>query len=289
MTNTVIIGAGPAGMSAALYLKKSNIDFILIEQNIPGGQLNQIDKINNYLGAGNISGYDLSIKMYEHILSLNIDIKNQKVVNIKTVNSKKIVTTDKEIIECKNVLLAIGKTPIKLDISNSNLKGISYCAMCDGSFYKNKTIALISSGSLAVSSINYLSKMCKKIYLITNSFPDIFKNKIQKFDNLEIVTEKLIKIEGTTKVSAIVTENKKIKIDGIFVVLGSKIDLSWLSNLKLKTTNNHIIVNENMETNIKGIYACGDVIAKSIYQVSNAVGEGALVANAIQKESGNYE
>ena len=170
--DTIVIGAGVAGMTAAIYLKRANTNVLLLEKEMPGGQINKTTEIENYPGFTKINGTDLALSIYEQVKQNNIDYKYGNVIDIILKRNKKIVKTNKEEFECKNIILATGRVPKKLGLENEEKlvgRGISYCAICDGMFFKDKIVAIIGGGNSALQAALYLSNICTKVYVINRS------------------------------------------------------------------------------------------------------------------------
>lgn len=287
----IVIGSGVAGMTAALYLKRSNINVLLLEKEIPGGQINKTTEIENYPGFTKINGTDLALQIYEQIKSQNIDYKNGNVIEIIDEKDKKIVKTKKEEYETKWAVLATGRIPKKLNIPNEETlvgHGISYCAICDGIFFKDKDVAIVGGGDSALTGALYLSNIAKKVYIINRSDKlravQILQDRVGKKDNIEIsYNSKITKINEENKVlSGVEINNSELKIEGLFIYIGFETDIAYLKNLDIKNENGYIIVDKNMETSVKGIYACGDMIKKDVYQISTAIGEASIAATSIK-------
>ena len=288
----VIIGCGVAGMTSALYLKRANVNVCVVEKNAPGGQLNMIMDINNYPGIKSIDGPTLAFNIFEQIRELNVSYKYANVIEIINEKDKKIVKTNKGDITCKGVIIANGRRPKELGLENEKKllgKGISYCSVCDGTLYKDKDVCVVGDERNALDSAIYLSKICNKVYLICRNekfiTEELIQNEIKNINNLEIIknTSIIELLEINDKLSGIIlTDKKTIKCDGLFVNKGNvpipiKCD-------KLNTKDGYIIVDNNMKTNVDKIYACGDIISKSVYQISTAIGEGATAALNILKD-----
>ena len=294
----VIIGSGAAGMTAAIYLKRANLSVALIEKDAPGGQMTKISNIENYPGYRSVDGSTLSLNMYNQVIDLGVDYRYGNVLDIQDYGDYKIIKTDVEEIKCKAVIIASGRKPRRLGLENEEKligRGISYCALCDGFFYKDKTVAVIGGGSSAVEESIYLSGICKEVILIHRRdqlTADLnAQEKLKKIKNIKInynsvvttlITEsdklKAIKIKTNNK------EEKEIKIDGMFIYIGHEPDVSFLSNLDINLDKNYVVVDDKMRTNIKNIYACGDIIKKEIYQITTAVGEGTIAATTAKKD-----
>lgn len=290
-TDIVIIGAGIAGITAAIYLKRANVDFILLEGSLPGGKLNQLKNIENYPGYSSISGMDLQIKLIDQLKSLNIKITYGNVQNILMEKEGFKVITDKDSILSKSVIVASGlshKSELIIGEKEYFGKGVSYCATCDGNFFKNQDVAVIGNNNVVLEESLYLSNLAKKIYIIV---PDEkldgdseLINKIKKLHNIEIiVNDKVIEIFGDEYgVISVKTLKNEYKVSGVFPYIGKKIGAEFLNNLNPTMNNNTLVVDKNMKTNIEGLYACGDIIDKNLRQLINAASEGAVAAtNAI--------
>ncbi len=290
----IIIGAGVAGMTSALYLKRAGIDVAIIEKNYVGGQINKTNTIENYPGFQKIDGPTFSLTIENQLKNLDVPIIYRNVLDINENYEIKEIITNKEKYKAKAIVVATGKIERKLGISLENEltgHGISYCATCDGNFYKNRDVAIVGAGNTAMEEALYLSNICSKVYLInrTNLFPkadNILLEKVKNKENITIITDSVVTtlLEKNQTLSGIVlNDNKKIDVDGLFVAIGSIPDISFLKNLNLETENGYIIVNNHMETNIKGIFACGDIIKKDLYQIITAASDGAIAANSVRK------
>lgn len=290
--DTVIIGTGIAGITAAIYLKRSNLDVLLIDKDAPGGQLNKISIIENYPGYLKISGPELSEKLLEQVKNLNIEQRYGKAIDIKDENNIKIIKTDIEEIKTKTVIIAIGRTPNKLNIENEEKllnKGISYCALCDGPLFKDKEVAVVGSGNSAVEESLYLSNICKKVTLIirTDRFKaeETLQNQLKNKENIDIkyncVVDTIMEENNVLK-SLKLSNNEIIDVQGLFIYIGSTPNTNFLNQLEIETDKNFIKVDSNMKTNIKGIYAIGDVIKKDVYQLTTATSDATIAAISIK-------
>lgn len=279
----VVVGAGIAGMTSAIYLKRSNVNVLLLDSEAPGGLLNKITSIENYPGFKKITGSELAYKIYEQVTNLGIEVRYGNVLEIKD----NIVTTDIEQIKTKKVILAIGRKARKLENTNDVLN-ISYCALCDANLYKNKTVAVIGYSNSAIEEAIYLSEICKKVIVIGrgSSFKgeQILIEKLNNLKNVEIYLDCVIKnLKKENNVLKEIETNKgNIKIDGMFVSIGYEPNSSFLT--KINKENGYIIVDDKMKTNIDYIYACGDIIKKDIYQLTTAVGEATIAAINVKKD-----
>lgn len=293
--DVVVIGCGVAGITSAIYLKRANLNVCIIEKNAPGGQLNMISEINNYPGYKSIDGPTFAYNLFEQINNLNIPYKYGNVLEIVNKRNKKIIVTNKEKITCKGVIIATGRKPRELGIENEKKllgSGISYCAICDGSLYKDKEVVVVGGGNSAIENAIYLSKICKKIYLIHRNenikADNILLEKLNKIENIEIILNSKINmiLEKNDRVSGILINNdREIMCEAIFINIGNVPVLIKCDNLK--TTDGYIVVNKNMKTNINKIYACGDIIKKDVYQITTAVSEGTIAAINLANDINN--
>lgn len=291
----IIIGGGISGITAAIYLKQANKEVLLIEKSTLGGVLNKISTIKNYPGNPGISGPDLAYNLYKQVIDLKVDVLSDTVINIKHLKTcNKVILKDKEL-TCKYLILATGKEPRKLNLEHEDEligHGVSYCALCDGFFFKNKKVAVIGAGESALKEAIYLSNICSMVTII-NKY-DYFKCKddivkeIENKDNIQISYNSFIKSLNTNsnKLESITyLQNEKIinlDVEGVFVYIGSTPNI--FGSLKLDLDKNYVKVNSNMETNIDTIYAVGDIIKKDLYQLINAASEGMIAATNIIKK-----
>ena len=272
MYDVIIIGAGPAGVTAGLYTKRANLNTAIIYKD--ESSLEKAELIENYYGFENgVSGKDLYQKGIEQAQNLGIDVKNEEVVNIQITNNGFNVITDKGQYDSKTLIFATGNkknTPKIKGIKELEGKGVSYCAICDGFFYRNKNIAVLGSGKYAVSETNELINLANEITILTNGekAPEI------RADNVKIDTRRIREVRGENKVEEVEFEdNNKLKTEGLFVAQGVAGSGEFAKKLGIITKNDKIIVDENMQTNIKGIYACGDCTG-GLLQISKSVYDG---------------
>lgn len=284
--NTIILGAGISGISCAIYLERAGISTLIIENNIPGGQLNKATVIENYPGYVSIEGSELASNLLSQVENSGVEIVYDEITYIDY-DKKVVIANDKEY-KYSNLVFATGRREKTLGIENEDLligRGISLCATCDGALYRDREVAVIGGGSSAVSEAIYLSNIVKKVYLIYRGTElraeVILKDKIKRIDNIEVMYEVNIKsyiIEDDNLVGIVLDNDKRVMVDGIFLAIG------YVPNSELFTgnkTDNYIEVDEYGETSISDVYACGDVINKDIYQLVTASSEGVLVASSI--------
>ena len=280
----IIIGAGPAGISASLYAVRANKKVLVLYDD--KSSLEKTDKIENYYGFENgISGIDLYKAGIKQAENIGVDVKKEEVIKIETISENDynfLVNTSNDIYKSKVVILATGNKKNKPKITGIEKfegKGISYCAICDGFFYRNKNVAVIGSGNYAISETNDLINIAKDITILTDGekAPDF------RADNVKVETRGIKEIKGNDKVEEIeLTDGTDLKIDGVFIAYGVASSTDFAKKLGALVKNDKIIVNEKMETNIKNLYACGDCVG-GLLQVSKAVYEGAIAGlNAIR-------
>lgn len=283
MYDVIILGGGPAGVSASLYCKRANKEVLIIYSEDSG--LKYAHQIDNYYGFENgISGEDLYNAGIKQAQNIGVDTSKEEILKIEVEryshpNSEEKndslfkVTTDKNSYESKAIILAFGakKNTLNIDgIKELEGKGISYCAICDGFFYRNKDVAVIGSGNYAISETNDLINVANKITILTNG------EKAPEFraDNVDVITKNIKNISGENRVEEVRFEDDStIKTDGVFIAQGTAGTAEFAKKLGLVTKNDKIVVDENMQTNIRGVYACGDCTG-GLLQVSKAVYEG---------------
>lgn len=280
MYDCIIIGAGPAGISASLYLTRAGLNTLVLYNNF--GALEKAEKIENYYGIfPTLSGKEIAKLGIKQTESLGTTVKNEEVIGLNY-DGNFVIETLNSTYSSKALLIATGSSakPLKIDgIDKFTAKGVSYCAVCDGFLYKNKEIALIGSSNYAMHELDYLKNLASKIYLLTDG-----KNiaKEINYTNVEVISNKILAIEGNTRAEKVILENKTIDIDGIFVA-NDTLDANQLAKkIYVETENNLIKVTEQMETNIPGIFAAGDC-TKGVKQISKAVSDGTKAAYSIIK------
>lgn len=272
MRDTIIIGAGPAGISASLYAKRAGLDVLVLYKD--DGTLEKVHKIDNYYAVPRVSGDELAKIGRKQAEDLGINIKKEEVVEIEYdyENNFFTVKADKRY-QAKSIILATGTSRNTLRIQGLKElegKGISYCAVCDAFFYRNKDVAIIGSGKYAINEINHLKNVVNSVVLLTEG-----GTPPETRGDVEVITKRVAKFEGKEKVEDIVFEdNSKRKVDGVFIALGTAGANDFGKKLGLNIQNNNIIIDENMQTSMKGIFACGDCTG-GLLQISKAVYEGA--------------
>lgn len=265
MFDSIIIGAGPSGLSAAIYLKNANKNILVIEKSTPGGKILKAKKINNYLGIENLSPDEIAYNMYKQVIDLDVKISSEKVLKIEKLEDKIKVITNKNEYFTKTILLSCGRIEKGLDINiNDDILGISYCATCDGSLYKNKVVTVIGNNLESKQDTIYLSSITKSINYINYSKDDITfpQDNIKVFNNKKITNINTVDNKIT---NIVLDDNNVLETDGLFILNGYTPNSEFINNLDLKLDNGYIVVDKNMKTNIDGIYASGDIIKKDLY------------------------
>lgn len=279
MYDLIIIGAGPAGLTASLFAERYGLNTLILSEDI-GGTANLAPLVENWPGIKSISGFDLMKKFKEQVKS---PIKLEKVISIEK-NKDFIIQTDKAKYESKTAIIATGTERKKLEAKNADKfegKGISYCANCDAPLFKDKTVAILGGANSAVESALLLKKYAKKVYIIYRKEKlRADPNLVKKLKNVEIIyNANVIEVKGDKFLSSIILENKKeIKVEGIFVEFGGVPLTEMTKTLSLEYENNFIKVNASKETNIKGLFAAGDVINTPLRQIITAASDGAIAA-----------
>ena len=297
MFDIVIIGAGPAGLTAAIYGKRANKNVLVLEKNTYGGQIITSSKVENYPGFKNITGYEFATNIYNQAKDLGADIKFENVIALKDNDKYKLVVTDKNEYKAKSVIIATGSKKRMLGLKGEKEligKGISYCATCDGNFFKNKEVAVIGGGNTAIEEAIYLSGICKKVYIIYRK--DEFRadqkeiNIINKKDNIEILfNSEVIELisdnilTGIEIINNITNEKKQINISGLFIAIGQIPNNEIFNDLINIDDFGYIKASEDCKTNIEGIFVAGDCRIKKYRQLTTAASDGTIAAlNAVE-------
>ena len=285
--DVVIIGAGIAGMTAAIYLKRAGLDILLVEENAPGGQLNKINIIENYPGFVKTTGPDLAISVYGQVKELGIEFLFDKVIKANIEKDEKEIITNNKTIKCNYVIIATGRLSKKLFSDDDRYigKGVSYCALCDGHLYKDKDVAVVGGGNSALEEMLYLSNICNSVTAILrgDSFrgEDHLVDKIYEKENIKVVYNSNISeynIENNRLESVTLDNGDKLNVSGLFISIGSEPSANIFNVEKDK---GFIVVDSECMTNIENVYACGDVIKKNVYQLTTAASEGTMAAYSI--------
>jgi thioredoxin reductase (NADPH) len=298
MEDLIIIGAGPAGLTAGLYAARARLKTLMLEKLSPGGQVLMTDRVENYPGfPDGISGFELIDKMRRQAEKFDLVIENQEVSRLELSPEKKIVVTDKGNLETRALILTNGATPRKLGIEGEELltgKGVSYCATCDGPFYRDQEVALIGGGDTAVEEAIFLTRFTAKVHLIHRRdelrATKLLQERVMAIDQVHIVWDTVpTRIVGDTEVKGVDLKNVKtgktshLPVQGVFVFVGY-IPNTELVKGQLELDKLGFVVTDNdMQTSVPGVFAAGDIRSKILRQIATAVGEGATAAFAVER------
>lgn len=293
MYDVIIIGMGIGGITAGIYAKRAGLNVLMFEKSTPGGTLTKIEKISNYPGYEEIKGVDLAMNLFNQVKKLEIPFKMEEVISVDASGDIKMVTTKNGNYQAKNIIVATGRVPKYLGLDNEKDylgRGISTCATCDGFLYKGEDIAVVGSGNSALQESLYLAKLAKKVYLLHrgNKFKgdDALVENVKNTNNIEIIggvnVEKINEENG--KINSVLLDNGNvINVKGIFIYIGYRPDTDMFKSLDITNINGDIIVDENFETEIDGLYAIGDCIKKGVYQLVTAASDGCIAVSNIEK------
>lgn len=291
--DVAIIGGGIAGITAGLYVKRSNLSVMAIDRNVFGGKLAKLGEIYNYPGFEAISGPELAFKIMEQAEKNGIELEYGNVVNVtKREDNLFLVQTEEHMIRAKVVIIATGTIEKQLGIPGEKEllnRGVSYCATCDGPLYRNKEVAVVGYLDTALEEAIYLSGIAKTVYLISKvSAKEIESEKLVDVlsrANIQLIEKNdVIAIKGQDRVDNIALmdlvtkEEREIKVNAVFPYIGQKTLTEFLANLKVETRNGYLVVNKDMETNIPGLLAAGDTTDKKLRQLVTAAGDGCIAA-----------
>ena len=292
-----IIGAGPAGMTAALYGMRAGMNVLLLEKAFPGGQMVSSNYVENYPGFVGISGAELAMNMKKQLT--DITYKTAEIISLDLLKDMKLIHTKKEEFQAKNIVIATGANPKKLGFSNEERltgRGISYCATCDGAFYRGKTTTVIGGGNTALDDALYLANFCERVNLVhrrTEFRADATTvDKVKANEKIHLYTEYIpmefigedtltgIRLKSTNS-----NETLTLATDGLFIAIGYQPNVSFLPEGILKSKTGEIITDKDLMTNIENVYAIGDVRRKELRQIVTACSDGAEVISAIRRKA----
>lgn len=293
--DVLIIGSGPAGMTAAIYAKRANLKVMMFEKGAPGGQIVDTAEVENYPGFTKAKGYELATSMFEHVLNLGVEVKFEEVLEIKDLGTTKEVVTANETFESKAILITTGVVPKRLDIPgemNYTAQGISWCAICDGPLYKDKKVVVIGGGNSAVEEALFLSNIASHVTVVQN-LPHLTADKkaqdlLMNAKNVDFIfnaeTKEFIGDDNLKGVKISVDGKEQvIDTDGVFEYVGLTPATSFLKDLNILNEFGYIITGEDFQTPCKGIFAAGDVTVKKIRQIVTAVSDGAIATQNVIK------
>ncbi len=296
--DVVIIGSGPSGISAAIYAERAKLKTITIEkQYMSGGQILNTYEVDNYPGLPGINGFDMGVKFKEHAQKLGAKFVTDEVLDLEIMEKIKKVHCKKNTFLTRTIIIATGAQHRLLDVKGEQDlygKGVSYCATCDGAFYKEKEVAVVGGGDVALEDAIFLSRLCKKVYLIhrRDEFrgAKILQEKVFSISNIEIIWDSIVtEIKGEKEVTSISIKNLKsqedreINLDGVFVAIGI-IPNSHIFESHLNLDDgNYIIAGEDCKTSVAGVFVAGDVRTKALRQIVTAVSDGANAITSVEK------
>ena len=294
--DVIIIGAGPAGMTAALYASRANLSVLLLDRGIYGGQMNNTAAIENYPGFKSVLGPDLAKDMYESATQFGAEYAYGSVESVEDHGDVKIVTTDSDTFEAKALVIGTGSEYRKLGVPGEDTyggRGVSYCAVCDGAFFRNKHVVVIGGGDSAIEEGAYLTQLADKVTVIHRRdqlrAQQILQDRAFANPKIEFVWNSNVteiigddkKVTGVKVNNNQTGEDSEIAVDGVFIYVGINPITKPFSNLGITDENGWIETNDHMETKVPGIFAVGDVRKKDLRQVATAVGEGGTAGQGV--------
>lgn len=299
MYDLIIVGAGPAGLAAAVYAARAELNFIVLEKEMmSGGQIINTYEVDNYPGLFHMGGFDLAMKFREHADALGATFVTGEVTKIEAITGgKKIICSDGTEYETKTVILSGGAKHRKLEVSGEDAlagSGVSYCATCDGAFFRGKEVAVVGGGDVAVEDALFLARLCKKVYVIHRR--DTFRaaktlvTRLTEAENVEIIYDSVVKeIQGKFKVEALCLENKKtseeriVPLDGVFIAVGMLPETKVYEGLVELDATGYIVADETGVTSDAAVFAAGDIRTKALRQVVTAASDGANAVQSVER------
>lgn len=295
MYDLIIIGSGPAGLSAAVYGKRAGLNLLVLEKNpMSGGQVLNTYEVDNYLGMPGINGFDMGVQFRQHADKLGVEFREAEVSAIEERNGVKVVRTEEEELETKTVILATGAVHAHLGVPGEEElsgMGVSYCATCDGAFFRGRTVAVVGGGDVALEDAIYLARTCEKVYLIHRRDElrgaVILQEELKALSNVEILYSHVVEeIQGEDAVEKLQLRNLKndqifeLSVAGIFIAVGIHPGTELVKDLTACDEGGYVLAGEDCATQVPGLYAAGDVRKKPICQIVTAVSDGANAAIA---------
>ncbi len=293
----IILGSGPAGLSAAIYAQRARLSTLLIEEKpLSGGQILDTYEVDNYPGLPGITGFEMGQKFRAHADQLGAEVVNTQVLEVKLDGEIKTVVTKKGVYEAKALIIATGATHRRLGIPGEDKlagMGVSYCATCDGAFFKGKTVAVVGGGDVALEDALFLARGSEKVYLVhrRDEFRGarILQEKVKETENIEPVLDSVVtEIKGEGQVSSILVQNKngdsrELQVQGVFIAVGIEPNSSAVKDLVAQDAGGYIVAGEDTRTSVDGIFAAGDVRTKQLRQVLTAAADGANAVTSAEK------
>ena len=298
MRDVIIIGSGPAGMGAAIYGKRAGLDTLVIEgTGMSGGQVTQTYEVDNYLGLPGVNGFDMAMTFQAHMEKMGAEFEMGFVKKIAKKDDYFEVVTDEKTYETKTVILATGASHNKLMVPGEDElagMGVSYCATCDGAFFRGRTTMVVGGGDVAIEDAIFLARGCEKVYLVHRRDElrgaKILQDALKALPNVEIIWDSVVEaIEGEEQVEQVKLLNRKtgekseVKVDGIFIAVGIHPNTESFTDLVEIDANGYVVAGENCETSVPGIFVAGDTRTKELRQIITAVADGANAINSVQK------
>ena len=293
----IILGSGPAGLRAAIYAQRARLSTLLIEEKpLSGGQILDTYEVDNYPGLPGITGFEMGQKFRAHADRLGAEVVNAQVLSVRLDGEKKIVTTQKGVYEAKTLIIATGAKHRRLGIPGEDKlvgMGVSYCATCDGAFFKGKTVAVVGGGDVALEDALFLARGSEKVYLVhrRDQFrgAKILQEKVKEASNIEPVLDSVVtEIKGEGQVSSILLnskngESRELEVQGVFIAVGIEPNSSAVKDLVAQDAGGYIVAGEDTKTSVEGVFAAGDVRTKQLRQVLTAAADGANAVTSAEK------
>jgi thioredoxin reductase (NADPH) len=295
--DTIIIGAGPAGLTAGIYAARAGFSALVFEKLYPGGQIAKTDTVENYPGINTITGVELAMQLANHADEAGAKIESAEILKIEMVGDVKKVYTENDIYEAKTLILATGANPRKLGLESELRlagRGVSYCATCDGNFFRGKEVAVIGGGDSAVEEALYLSNLASKVYIVHRR--DEFRakqflvDKVTTKENIEVIWDSnLLEVTGESMVDGIKVKNKKteeerlVPLSGVFIAVGIIPESDFVKDLIKVSDDGYVLIDDQLQTNIPGVFAAGDVRKKLLRQIVTATSDGAICVTSIER------
>lgn len=296
--DVIIIGGGPGGYGAALYTSRANLSTLVLEKYAPGGQMGTTEIVENYPGfTDGINGFELGMQMKQGAERFGVETKIAEVLRVELEKKPKIVVTSEDTYEAKAVILAMGAYPRELGLANEKSlrgRGISYCATCDGMFYRKKTVVIVGGGNTAVADALFLSKICEKVYLVHRRnelrASKTYMDSLKQTENIEFIwNSEVIEVMEDQVVTGIKIKNnidgtvKEVCCNGVFVAIGNVPNTELVKGQITLDENGYVLADETTKTNIDGVYAVGDLRKKPLRQIVTAVADGAVASKYVEE------
>lgn len=298
MRDVIIIGSGPAGMGAAVYGKRAGLDTLVLDAaGISGGQVTQTYEVDNYLGLPGVNGFDMAMTFQAHMEKMEADFEMGQVMEIRRQEGYFTVITEEKTYDTRAVILAMGASHNKLGVPGEEElagMGVSYCATCDGAFFRDKTTLVVGGGDVAIEDAVFLARGCKKVYLVHRRDKlrgaKILQDKLLSLSNVEILWDSTVEavlgedqVEGVRILNRKDGTSKELAVDGVFVAVGIHPNTDAFCCLADTDAKGYILAGESCETTVPGIFAAGDIRTKELRQVITAVADGANAVNSVQR------